>query len=70
VVLAAPLLGEFGDDPHRYATAKGGKSHTAALRQLGNRQVGILHGCLKTGTRYDEHTAWGHQPPVPEPAAA
>ena len=35
--------------------------HQAALRQLGNRLVGILHGCLKTGTRYDEATAWAHQ---------
>jgi hypothetical protein len=34
--------------------------HWAALRQLANRLVGILHGCLKTGTPYDEHTAWGH----------
>ena len=127
-VLAARVLGEFGDDPDRYATAKGrknyastspitrasgkktlvmaryarndwaadaihqwafctllaspgarayydelrarGKGHNAALRQLGNRLVGILHGCLKTGTRYDEHTAWGHRHGQPEPAAA
>jgi len=34
--------------------------HHAALRQLGNRLVGILHGCLKTHTRYDEATAWSH----------
>ena len=34
--------------------------HQAALRQLANRLVGILHGCLKTHTRYDEHTAWAH----------
>lgn len=34
--------------------------HQAALRQLANRLVGILHGCLKTGTTYDEHTAWAH----------
>jgi len=34
--------------------------HQAALRQLGNRLVGILHGCLKTGTLYDENTAWAH----------
>jgi transposase len=125
--LAARVLGEFGDAPHRYATAKGrknyastspitrasgkkrlvmaryarnnwaadaihqwafcslraspgarayydqlrarGKGHNAALRQLGNRLVGILHGCLKTGTRYDEHTAWGHRPRI-QPAAA
>ena len=32
--------------------------YNAALRQLGNRFVGILHGCLKTGTVYDEDTAW------------
>jgi transposase len=38
-----------------------GIGHQAALRQLGNRLVGILHGCLKTGTAYDEHTAWAHQ---------
>jgi transposase len=37
-----------------------GLSHRAALRQLGNRLVGILHGCLKTGTPYDEQTAWAH----------
>ncbi len=34
--------------------------HHAALRQLANRLVGILHGCLKTGTTYDEDTAWQH----------
>jgi hypothetical protein len=34
--------------------------HEAALRQLGNRLVGILHGCLKTHTPYDEATAWAH----------
>jgi transposase len=39
-----------------------GTGHRAALRQVGNRLVGILHGCLKTGTPYDEHTAWAqHQ---------
>ena len=31
-----------------------GKDHNAALRQLANRLVGILHGCLKTNTPYDE----------------
>jgi hypothetical protein len=35
--------------------------HHAALRQLSNRLVGILHGCLKTGTPYDEATAWAHR---------
>ena len=118
VVLGARVLGEFGDDPDRYADAKARKnyagtspitkvsgtrkvvlaryarnrrladalqqwalgsmrgspgarayyqalrdrgiSHQAALRQLANRLVGILHGCLKTRTHYDEHTAWDH----------
>jgi transposase len=117
-ILAARVLGEFGDDPDRYATAKNrknyagtspitrqsgkkktvlarfihndrlvdalhqqafcalnaspgaracydelrgrGTGHNAALRQLSNRLVGILHGCLKTSTTYDEHTAWAH----------
>jgi transposase len=35
-----------------------GAGHNAALRQLANRLTGILHGCLKTRTRYDEATAW------------
>jgi transposase len=119
VVLGARVLGEFGDDPHRFSDAKArknyagtspitrvsgtrtiviaryarnrrlgdavhqwafcalkgspgarayyqrqrarGAGHQAALRQLGNRMVGILHGCLKTGTSYHEHTAWSHQ---------
>jgi transposase len=34
--------------------------HQAALRQLANRHVGILHGCLKTRTLYNEDTAWAH----------
>jgi len=37
-----------------------GASYNAALRQLANRLVGILHGCLKTGAPYNEATAWSH----------
>ena len=36
-------------------------SHNAALRQVGNRLVGILHGCLKTHTLYNQATAWSHR---------
>ena len=119
VVLGARALGEFGDDPNRYADAKSrknyagtspitrasgtrsvvlaryvrndrlvdaldqwafssitasagarafydrrraaGDSHHKALRALGNRWVGILHGCLDHRTRYDENIAWGHR---------
>ena len=39
-----------------------GTGHHAALRQLGNRLVGILHGCLKTSTRYNETLAWQTPP--------
>jgi transposase len=115
-ILGARVLAEFGDDPHRYASAKARKNyaatspitrqsgkkktvmaryvhndrlrdaldgqafaalnaspgaracydlqrargveHRAALRHLANRLVGILHGCLKTRTCYDDATAW------------
>jgi hypothetical protein len=118
-ILGARVLGEFGDDPHRYADGKArrnyaatspitrasgkkkvvaarfihndrlvdalnsqafaslnaspgaralydglrarGIEHNDALRRLANRLVGILHGCLKTRTLYDEATAWSHR---------
>ena len=44
-------------DTHRAAK----QSHHQALRAVGNRLVGILHGCLRHHTRYDEHTAWAHR---------
>ena len=116
LVLGARVLGEFGDDPGRYASSKArknyaatspvtrasgkkktvaarfvhndrlidalmaqaftalnaspgaralydaerarGTEHNPALRKVANRLVGILHGCLKTRTLYDEATAW------------
>jgi transposase len=118
-ILGARVLGEFGDDPHRYADGKArrnyastspitrasgkkkivaarfihndrlidalmaqafaalsaspgarafydelrarGLEHNDALRRLANRLVGVLHGCLKTRTLYDEATAWSHR---------
>lgn len=38
-----------------------GYGHHAALRALANRLVGILHGCLKHRTLYNENLAWGHR---------
>lgn len=119
VVLGARVLGEFGDDPERYESAKSrrnyagtspltvasgrkhsvrarfvrnrrlsdaaqqwalcslrvspgchafyrrrraaGDGHHQALRALGNRLVGYLHGCLRTRRPYDEATAWAHR---------
>src|SRR5271156_2386758 len=43
-----------------------GTEHNAALRKLANRLVGILHGCLKTRTLYDEATAWPHREKTPQ----
>jgi hypothetical protein len=120
-VLGARVLGEFGDDPNRYADAKSRKNyagtspvtrasakshvvlarhsrntrlasaldqwafssllpspgarayydelkardkhHRKAIRQLANRWVGILHGCLENDTPYDEIIAWSHNRP-------
>ena len=44
-------------DQHRTA----GDLHHQALRALANRLVGILHGCLKHQTTYNETTAWAHR---------
>jgi hypothetical protein len=35
-----------------------GIGHNDALRRLANRLVGILHGCLRHRTPYNEATAW------------
>jgi transposase len=122
VILGARVLGEFGDDPNRYTSAKSRKNyagtspltvasgkkravlarhvrnrrlydaidhwalcalnnspgarafydqhraagdvHHQALRALGNRLVGILHGCLRHHNLYNEHTAWAHHMPA------
>ena len=116
--LGARVLGEFGDDPNRYASPKSRKNyagtspitrasgrsrvvlarhsrnrrladalnqwafcsltqspgarayydtlrakektHHQSLRQLANRWVGIMHGCLEGRTLYSEETAWPH----------
>ena len=47
-----------------------GAGHNPALRQLANRITGILHGCLKTRTLYDEATAWPQYTATSEKTAA
>ena len=56
------LNGSAGARAYYDALRSRGVGHHAALRQLANRLVGILHGCLKTSTRYNEQTAWSNQP--------
>ena len=46
-----------------------GDEHHQALRALANRLVGVLHGCLKHRTPYDEHTAWAHRTALDRAAA-
>jgi hypothetical protein len=53
-------------DQHRAA----GDLHHQALRALGNRLVGILHGCLHHRTHYNERTAWAHRQTHPDNQAA
>jgi transposase len=55
-ITASPGARAFYDE-HRAR----GDTHNRALRALANRLVGILHGCLRNGTLYDEHIAWGHR---------
>jgi len=126
-VLAARVLGEFGDDPKRFTSSRArknysgqspitrasgkktvvlaryatnrrlgvalhlqayaalngspgarayydairvrGTGHHAALRQVANRLVGILHGCVDSGTLYEETIAW-NSPKVEAQATA
>ncbi len=46
-----------------------GLSHHAALRQLANRLVGILHGCTTTRPLHAEATAWPQHPAAEKSAA-
>jgi transposase len=55
-LLASPGARAYYDQ-HRAA----GNTHHQALRALGNRLVGILHGCLRHHTPYNQHTAWAHR---------
>jgi transposase len=64
-ITASPGARAFYDE-HR---AKN-ETHDQALRVLANRLVGILDGCLKSRTLYDENKAWGHRASTTAEAAA
>ncbi|MCO8129482.1 IS110 family transposase [Acidimicrobiia bacterium EGI L10123] len=55
-MLASPGARAFYD-----ARRARGDTHNRAIRALANRWVGILHGCLRHDTLYDEHQAWSHR---------
>lgn len=55
-ISASPGARAFYDTRRR-----NGDTHNQALRALANRLVGILHGCLRHHTPYNEDTAWAHR---------
>jgi hypothetical protein len=54
----------YGDVRHRFVADRS-LGHACYLRALGNRLVGILHGCLVRRVTYSEQLAW----PATEAAA-
>jgi transposase len=54
----AALTASPGARAHYDRRKAAGDRHIAAQRNLFNRMIGILHHCLATGTKYDEHTAF------------
>ncbi len=60
----AALRASAGARAYYDALRARGIGHRPALRQLASRLVGILHGCLKTRTLYQESTAWPDQAPA------
>lgn len=65
----AALSTSPGARAHDDAMRARGIGHNDALRRLANRLVGILHGCLRHHTRYDETTAWPPPQQDQQPAA-
>ena len=57
----AALTGSPGSRAFYDQQRANGHEHNDALRRLANRLVGILHGCLKNRTLYNEDTAWAHR---------
>jgi transposase len=54
----AALTGSPGARRYYDSLRARGATHHQALRALGNRLVGILHGCLRHHRPYDEQLAW------------
>jgi transposase len=65
----AALSTSPGARVHYDAQRARGATHHQALRALSNRLVGILHGCLRHHTGYDEAIAWHTDSTAQETAA-
>jgi transposase len=57
----AALTASPGARAHYDQQRRRGATHHQALRTLANRLVGILDGCLRHRTPYNETTAWAHR---------
>jgi hypothetical protein len=57
----AALTASAGARAHYDQQRRRGATHHQALRTLSNRLVGILDGCLRHRTPYNEATAWAHR---------
>jgi transposase len=66
----AALTASPGARAHYDRRKSAGDRHIAAQRNLFNRMIGILHHCLATKTKYDEHTAFPAAESNPSAAAA
>jgi hypothetical protein len=66
----AALSASPGARAHYDARRAAGDTRHQALRALGNRLTGILHGCLTHHTAYRETTAWAHRPSTEKQQAA
>ena len=58
--VALPLMvaGSASQTDQHHTHQARGATHHQALRALGNRLVGILHGCLARRLTYQEQVAW------------
>ncbi|MEO6998654.1 MAG: hypothetical protein ABI112_11265 [Terracoccus sp.] len=56
----SPMRGSPGAKAYYQQIRAVSTSHQGALRQLANRWIGTLYGCLETGALYDENTEWAH----------
>ena len=65
----AALSSSPGARAHYDTQRARGATHHQALRSLSNRLVGILHGCLRHHTGYDEAIAWHTDSTAQETAA-
>ena len=66
----AALTASPGARAHYDRRKAAGDRHVAAQRNLFNRMIGILHHCLATQAKYDEHTAFPALESNPSAAAA